>query len=583
MKKLLISGSRWRTILLFVFFFLTLLFKCAFFDYLITGNYVFGSIIKAPLYFLFYYSSAIFVSLFIASFVFLSKRRWWTVVVSLLIDIALLSNVLYFRANGLLINGYTILISNNLSGFGGSIKAYLKWEDAIPFLLTVALLALCLCYRKKDKDNVNVTGWLVGLIMSLCFFAVKPIHTMKWNDWNKKVAFQMFSYECLRDYKHYITYYNPLTYCVMVGEQAVSLLSHSAEDWRDVMDEQDVMAIETRMNPASGFDKICTDTVPRHLYLLFVESFESWTISETYTPNLVRFMEQHHDNLFYADKVRSETMRGTSMDAQLIVNTGLLPTREATVCNFYCNNCFYSLADVYAGFGAKTQMFVPHDRKIWNQDFMSEAFHFDSLASFDHFGNDEEMFAKLSEFVNDKDNRFVHAITISSHVPFEHEKEKYDLVLPDSIEYNDDIPLIVKNYLKAVHYMDSCLGAFLDGIDYENSVLAICGDHTWESNMAGSYTEAELALHKDENVYIPLIICSPSINGNRQIHESVYQMDIYPTLLNVLGMDGYCWKGFGVNLMDDEAVSNRMISEEEAYQLSDKIIRTDYFKSLKTK
>lgn len=396
-------------------------------------------------------------------------------------------------------------------------------------------------------------------------------------------AFKMFSLENLRDHEHYITYYDPITYCVMVGGQTVSLLSHSIEDSMDLMDEQDISTIGTRINLDSEIFETSDGNIPSNLYLLFVESFESWTIDETYTPNLIRFMEQNNDNLFYADKVRSETMRGTSMDAQLIVNTGLLPTREATVCNFNCNNYFYSLADIYDNLGAKTLMLVPHDPKIWNQDLMSKAFNFDSLESFDHYGNDEELFNKLRETINDKKNNFVHAITISSHAPFEHEKEKYSLDLPDNIEFNDDIPLIVKNYLMAIHYMDSKLGIFLDGIDFENSVLVICGDHTWESNMTESYTEAEIELHKDENVYIPLIIYSPTINENRLLHEIVYQMDIYPTLLSVLGFEEYYWEGFGVNLMDDEAIGNRKISEEEAFQLSEKIIRTDYFRTLKFK
>ena len=55
-------------------------------------------------------------------------------------------------------------------------------------------------------------------------------------------------------------------------------------------------------------------------------------------------------------------------------------------------------------------------------------------------------------------------------------------------------------------------------------------------------------------------------------------MDIYPTLLSLLGAEGYDWKGFGVNLLDSAAVAQRHIGPAQAATLSDKMIRNDYFR-----
>jgi hypothetical protein len=52
-------------------------------------------------------------------------------------------------------------------------------------------------------------------------------------------------------------------------------------------------------------------------------------------------------------------------------------------------------------------------------------------------------------------------------------------------------------------------------------------------------------------------------------------MDIYPTCLSLLGVSDYRWKGFGINLLDKNA--KRLISEKEAFVLSDKLIRNNYF------
>jgi phosphoglycerol transferase MdoB-like AlkP superfamily enzyme len=79
----------------------------------------------------------------------------------------------------------------------------------------------------------------------------------------------------------------------------------------------------------------------------------------------------------------------------------------------------------------------------------------------------------------------------------------------------------------------------------------------------------------------PFIIISPNIESNICLTEAYKQMDIYPTILPLIGCkDSYYWKGFGVNLLDSTARENRPISDQEALVLSDEIIRADWFKTL---
>ena len=77
--------------------------------------------------------------------------------------------------------------------------------------------------------------------------------------------------------------------------------------------------------------------------------------------------------------------------------------------------------------------------------------------------------------------------------------------------------------------------------------------------------------------FTPLLIYSPNISENIQVRDTCYQMDIYPTIMHLIGCEDYYWKGFGVNLMDSIARHNRSITEQEAYELSDKLIRSNFF------
>ena len=60
-------------------------------------------------------------------------------------------------------------------------------------------------------------------------------------------------------------------------------------------------------------------------------------------------------------------------------------------------------------------------------------------------------------------------------------------------------------------------------------------------------------------------------------------MDAYPTIRHLIGADTYYWKGFGIDLSDTTHTMARPINEQDAYIVSDKIIRANYFKDYFTK
>ena len=75
---------------------------------------------------------------------------------------------------------------------------------------------------------------------------------------------------------------------------------------------------------------------------------------------------------------------------------------------------------------------------------------------------------------------------------------------------------------------------------------------------------------------VPLIIYSPMIMGNERYDGEAYQMDVFPTVCALIDTSAHV-PSFGVDLRDSTALANRPVSEEEAYRLSDLIIRSNYF------
>ncbi len=133
--------------------------------------------------------------------------------------------------------------------------------------------------------------------------------------------------------------------------------------------------------------------------------------------------------------------------------------------------------------------------------------------------------------------------------------------------------------------MDEGLQVLLSQIDEDSllskATIAITGDHTiFPDDMRAEYAHL---CHKNNynyrigEAFVPLIVYSPQIQQEIQITDTCYQMDIYPTVIHLIGCEEYFWQGVGVNILDSTIRNNRPISEQEAYRLSDLIIRSNYF------
>lgn len=130
--------------------------------------------------------------------------------------------------------------------------------------------------------------------------------------------------------------------------------------------------------------------------------------------------------------------------------------------------------------------------------------------------------------------------------------------------------------------------------------IIVTGDHTIFRDVHYSpemdkYAQKHKINFENGYTYTPLIISylphhTTSKRTNKQssfklldsvnvtITEELYQMDIYPTIANMIG--GNEWKGLGVDLLNcDSPSQKRTLSEEEAFIISNKLIRSNYFKN----
>ena len=585
-------------ILFFIFSF-SLFLKGMLFHIYCFHSVLLSSLFHHPLEFFRFWGGKVVPVFFLSSFVFVARNKIWTIGIHILIDIWLIANMFYFNANGLFLSLETMKLVDNLTGFWDSLFVFFRWQMLLYPIITL-LYGLCLLYfkrmlfkRKPLLFCLTLTlSLLIAVVDNLCFrviyktwsvndeiMGVIASNIMERQDFVYFFPFgHVYFHACIDqwnddDYnswaRNYIKDYSIISYfpsCflwnfIRLPGQIIKL------------SDSDIQKIRPLCNENGENDSCLPKT---NIIFILVESLESWSLNEvcgyTFMPHL-RSLSQRSDVLF-CDKVKSQVRHGNSADGQMIALTGLLPIANGVVAMLYDNNFFPS----YSMFSA-TAVVNPAPG-VWNQTKMTRAYHFKTLIEPQkhQLWDDSQVIEQLINYIDTAPEPFcVLGLTIASHAPFSKGQFSPVYVI-------DGMPPVLSAYLNSLHYTDSLIGILLGRIREnerlsKNSTIVISGDHVVFRNVQESIDVFANEHHVDMqgHQFVPLIIRSPMLSSHIDVTDTCYQMDIYPTILSLIGCQTPMWKGVGVNLLDATARQNRLINEQEAYRISEAIIRSDYF------
>ena len=521
------------------------------FHYLIYHEILFSSLWTHTVDFFRFYLPHISIALFLASFVFLFKNKWWMVALSVFIDVWIWANLWYFRANNILIDKYAIGMIGNLNGFWNSILALIQPVDFVFLCITISIGVLLILIKRKCERHSTLFS--IVITVSIICGIIDGIMIAK-NHQN--------DYSYINPFKDYEIDFTSQTIWYVNDHSVIHYLAYTALDFANTKEEKYTLTDEEENRIRLFINDTLSDSKPKHkLIICIIESFNKFLLTEAITPNLYNFI--HNTNsILYCQNITSQVVGSPSADGQMIIQTGILPIRNGATCFRHPFNTFPSIAGLYKDAGI-----FPHDLNVWNQGLMSNAYNIDTnvIASDD----DIDLFTRAVDYSHKYNNVMV--ITLATHYPCTKYADKSELELPE------DMPWFMKNLIKCMNVTDKGLNILLSTISndtsFANTTLVITADHRIRVPETGTY-----GVQFNYSEFIPLIIYSPEIKEKTIITDTCYQMDIYPTILHLIGCEDYYWKGFGVNLLDSTARHNRPITPEEAYDLSDKMIRADYFR-----
>ena len=324
----------------------------------------------------------------------------------------------------------------------------------------------------------------------------------------------------------------------------------------------------------------------RNCILILAESFESWVLEQEVegqeiTPCLNRLLKE--PTTLYAPHVLTQVKGGRSIDAQLMINAGMLPLNSGAYSSLFPDNHYATLPKAMHELKHSRNYLLTIDKvSTWNQGAIAYSFGLDTIIAYHDFRKaeafgthkrigDVPFFEQCSEKISDgeiwKQNEtvFMQFVTYSGHAPF---------VLPQhlqEISFSDSIPAKAADYMKTARYTDKALGQFVDFLksrpEYKQGIVS-------------------------DKPYTPLIILNSPVG--MRYEDVMGQIDIYPTLLQLLGLERYPWKGMGQSILSPTkrglAVGSHMNVEgdasdsltlhhlQQAHDIADLMLRFDYLK-----
>lgn len=545
------------------------------------------------------YATKIIATLALAGVYALTRCRWAQIVVMALLDVLLVANLMYFRTYYSAIPASSYLEAGNLADFKASVTDSLRWADIVLPLITIATAVMA--FRYKTTKRQPLTAVLKWWTAPLAGFALllTGVNLCKGGFHKSLRSVRQSAYLCSADAPIF-SVFGCIWYDITdTAEPITPEKQAEIERW---------LASQPKHQPADSVTEKRSN-----LLIVFAESLESWVLEKKVngkeiTPCLNRLLKEK--STLYAPNVLTQVKGGRSIDAQLMICSGLLPLMSGTYSSLYYDNTFYTIQKAMRGLKHSRSYLLTIDKvSTWNQGAVARSFGTDTIISYHDFKmteafgthkriGDASFFQQCREKIErgevwkPGESVYMQFVTYSGHAPFK---------LPDhlrTITFPASIPEKAADYMTTAHYTDKAIGDFVAYLktlpQYKETIVVIVGDHeglaSYRQELVGN--PACRGLVSDKQLTPFIVLNSPV---GMRYDKFMGQIDIYPTLLNLMQLDAYRWHGLGQSILDPRkqgvAVGSVMNVEgtgsdkeverlKEAHTVSDYMLRYDWLKRL---
>ncbi len=273
--------------------------------------------------------------------------------------------------------------------------------------------------------------------------------------------------------------------------------------------------------------------------------------SGIYSPSVTPFLDSLQKNSLYFSNIFSDGIHTANGVWAVFTSLNSSPSEANIMVNLNNATSYSGMGTTLYNNGYKTAFFCPHDANFDNMGGMMALNGFENVYSQNEFLNKD--FVNVwgtSDHILYKENverlkklgtsgrPFLAAfLTISNHGPY-----KLPDPLPKGFTPKNTIP-----ELRSVEYADWSIRYLFDNIKNEhwfnNTIFVFVADHG--KNLLPNYEINYFTKH------IPILMYAPKILQAHVVENFGTQMDIFPTLMNILGVS-YINNTVGIDLLKEK-------------------------------
>lgn len=491
------------------------------------------------------------------------KSYWIMIMIDFILSLWLFANILYYREFSNFLSLSIIKTSGSTAdNLGKSIVGITRVTDFLTFVDIAAIIALmCFKVTKYDlrplklKFNLLLEGIAILLIGINLLMAQKDRSGLLTRTFDNSY---IVKYLGMNEYAVYDAF--------KTAQTSEQMAKANVSDLQSVKKYLKVNYVKPNKE-YSGVAK------GKNVMVIHLESFQQFLIDYKWkgkevTPNLNKLY--HAKNTLSFANFYNQVGQGKTSDAEMMLENSLFGLQSGSAMSSYgTSNTFESApAILKQQQGYTTAVMHGGAGSFWNRNNAYKQFGYDYFMPLSYYENkpkyyigyglkDKIFFSQSIKYIERLPQPFyLKLITVTNHYPYDLDKKNQSIA---KTETGDET---VDGYVQTAHYLDQAIGQLMrwlkkTGLD-KNTMLVLYGDHY---GISGNHHKASAELLKQDEFNnfdnlkfqrVPLMIHMKGLRGGV---KKTYggEIDVLPTLLNLLGISNKGTIQFGHDLLSKDA------------------------------
>lgn len=491
------------------------------------------------------------------------KSYWIIIAIDLILSTWLFANILYYREFSNFLSLSIIKTSGSTAdNLGKSIVGITKISDFLTFLDVAVIIGLMA--SKVIKYDLRPLKLKFNLLLEGLAVALIGVNLMMAQKDRSGLLTRTF------DNSYIVKYLGMNQYAVYDAFKTAQTSEQMAK--ANVSDLSSVKKY-LKVNYVKPNPEYTGVAKGKNVIVIHLESFQQFLIDYKWkgkevTPNLNKLY--HSKNTLSFSNFYNQVGQGKTSDAEMMLENSLYGLQSGSAMSSYgTSNTFESAPAILNQAGGYTTA-VMHGGagSFWNRNnaykqfgyhyFMPLSYYENKPKYYIGYGLKDKIFLSQSiKYIERLPQPFyLKLITVTNHYPYDLDKKN------QSIDPTDTGDETVDGYVQTAHYLDQAIGEFLQwmkktGLD-KKTILVLYGDHY---GISGNHHKASAELLKQEEFTnfdnlkfqrVPLMFHMKGLKGGI---KDTYggEIDVLPTLLNLLGINDKDTIQFGHDLLSSKA------------------------------